>query len=365
MGEPFLTYFGVLRSISSWAKVSRELLASLFRLGTEINIYERKGFLYDPFFPLPPELEKTISNEFKGKVVLTFENPRVYNYLPCNTFNIGLLVYEFTILPDEWVSAINQYLTIVLVPSSFCRRVFIDSGVNPSKVKVLRYGYNPDLYYAAEDCRDEKYTFLSIANPHHREGIDLLLEAFELAFAPEEKVRLKLKLTYLPSTKPKQFEYGNLSDLLSRLSTSPSGRELQILHERFSDNEMASLYRSAHSYVSLSRCEAFGLCFLEALASGLQVVAANWGGQADFLNDTNSHLIPYTLTSASAASYYSPAENQLMALPDVGATAALMRALYQGQLKVTPFLSPSSSHWHWSSIATDLLSLISDYLPSL
>ena len=41
--------------------------------------------------------------------------------------------------------------------------------------------------------------------------------------------------------------------------------------------------------------------FMEAMASGLPVIATSWGGQMDFLNAANSFLVPYKLTSPVAS----------------------------------------------------------------
>ena len=97
--------------MTSWAKVSRELIAALLSLGADINIFERKGFLFDSVFPLDYSIKSKVTGKFEGDAVFTFENPRVYPLLPRQTFNAGLLVYEYTALPALWVENINRYLT--------------------------------------------------------------------------------------------------------------------------------------------------------------------------------------------------------------------------------------------------------------
>ena len=95
-----ITYFGVLKSITSWAKVCRELVQALITLGIKVNIYERKGFLYDKSFFLSEDIQAQISNTFKGDIVFTFENPKVYHYMPKQAYKIGFLVYEFSRQPQ-------------------------------------------------------------------------------------------------------------------------------------------------------------------------------------------------------------------------------------------------------------------------
>ena len=364
MAQRTLTYFGVLRSISSWAKVARELLRALANCGLEFNIFERKGFLFDPNFSLDPVIESKIANSFLGDFVLTFEHPAAYQYLPKETFNIGLLVYEFTALPDFWVGQINRHLDLVLVPSEFCRRVFIDSGVDGAKLRLLRYGFNPDHYYPADGrpINARPFTFLCLANPHKREGVQCLLEAFSRAFGPTDRAKLLLKLTYLPSGKIKNFEYADLPGLLQPFSEQTEAGRLEIMTAALSEREMGNLYRGADCYASLSCCEAFGLCFLEALACGLPVIAPGWSGQMDYLSHANSLLVPVEMVKADGEEYEPGGKIQQIARPDVAAAAEIMRQIYS-QKKAAPAgasLLPSAQHWWWKSVAADFMQILHD-----
>lgn len=59
------------------------------------------------------------------------------------------------------------------------------------------------------------------------------------------------------------------------------------------EEEKQSLLRSSDIYVSAAQHEGFGIVFLEAMDAGLSIVAANDGGQKDFLeHGTNAFLVP-------------------------------------------------------------------------
>lgn len=353
-----ITYFGILRSITSWAKVSRELLYALNANGVNINVYERKGFLFDPSFSLSSDIETKITGEFKGDVVFTFEHPKNYIHLPEQSFNVGFLVYEFTCLPEFWVEMINEKLDMVFVPSSFCQKVFLDSGVEENKIRVLRYGFNPIYYYPlsvrAKD-NDGTFAFLSIASPHKREGIEFLLNSYSRAFSKEDNVNLILKLTYIPSGKIKPFEYPNILGLVNSFRDKKNAPRIEVVSGRLTEKEMGDLYRYSDAYVSLTRGEAFGLCFLEALASGMPVAGVNWSGQADFLNERNSHFIDFSLVTAKDEVYETIPDPGMIALPDLDSAADVMRKLFLNREGNTF----RREHYLWSSVAKDFISLVS------
>ena len=49
---------------------------------------------------------------------------------------------------------------------------------------------------------------------------------------------------------------------------------------------------SCDAFVLASRSETFGVVYIEALRSGLPVIATKCGGPEDFINETNGMLVP-------------------------------------------------------------------------
>jgi glycosyltransferase involved in cell wall biosynthesis len=360
-----LTYFGILKSITSWAKVSRELISALLQLGVDINIYERKGFLFEETFGLDYSIKSRITNEFNGDIVFTFENPRAYKYLPTTGLKIGFLVYEFTVLPEIWVENIQKYLDIVVVPSNFCKEVFVNAGIQKEKIKVLRYGFNPEYYYPAslESKQGSGFSFLCCSAPHKREGVELLLESFTEAFSKNDKVELNLKLTYRPGKNPKSFEYENLDELIKAYLAKPNAPKINVIYSNLSELEMGNMYRNADIYFSMSKGEAFGLCFLEALACGKKVISTDWGGQKDFLNGDNAYFVKHSVSEVKGEEYEKPAKPAFLAVPDVDSAAKVIYDIYDAKLNKgcrKALLNPDPSFFHWDNIAKDFLEMISD-----
>ena len=60
------------------------------------------------------------------------------------------------------------------------------------------------------------------------------------------------------------------------------------------------LFRSADAFVLPSRHESFGVVCIEALATGLPVLATRCGGPEDIVDDTNGVLVPIENSHALA-----------------------------------------------------------------
>lgn len=351
-----ITYFGAIRSLSSWAKVAREICLCLAKSGNLAGIYERKGFLYDRAMPLD-ELEPFISKNFVSDIVFTFEHPKNYIYLPKSTKKIGFLVYEFTALPKIWVENINTFLDMVFVPSLFVYKTFVSSGVKKDKIKILRYGFNPQYYYPQNTAKKDSFFFLCVGSAQKREGIDLLLAAFKNAFDNRSNVNLVIKLSY-SNMRPKPFEIRNFKAVIDDYKRE-LGDRLLIIDSALSEKEMGYLYRSCDAYVSFTKAEAFGLCFVEALACGKPCVAINYSGQKDFLNRENSYFILHKLEVAKNEEYEISNIRQFSAAVVLDSAVRVLREVASaGKSLKKGFFLEGSSYYHWDKITEEFLSYL-------
>jgi len=348
-----ITYFGIVRSISSWSKVSRNIIKELLSFAVSLNIYERKGFLYDKNFEIG-ELERVVDNKFKGDFVFTFEHPKNYIYLPKNGFNIGFLVYEFSKLPPLWVENINKYLRLVFVPSKFTYEVFKKSGVDIGKLRILRYGVDKSIYFKSQKKEEGKIRFLSISSLHKREGVDLLLKSFYKAFKDIDDVELLLKLSYMTNNS-KSFEIKDFDRLIEFYKTH-LGIKLRVISNNLSEFEIAELYRNSNYYFSLSKAESFGLCFLESLAAGTPTIALNYSGQSDFLNEENSFFIKHTIKETDGDEYEKTELKQYSAYPDIDDCVSKLRDIYFN--KMNKDFTFDYDYFDWKKITEEFLQII-------
>ena len=162
-------YVGLLRSPSSWAKVGREMVLALKNLGCDITASSTKGYLYRRDFALHPELQKIISPAGEIDVCLAFEYPPNCKNLRGRK-KIAFLVYEASLLPKHWVKPINDYIDILIVPSTYCFTAFKKSGVDAEKMRIVPYGFNPEHFRPCEEggISREEFRFLFVGTPHKR-----------------------------------------------------------------------------------------------------------------------------------------------------------------------------------------------------
>ena len=327
---------------------------ALIDIGADVNIFERKGFLYDPAFPLPERLTARISGEFRDDTVFTFEHPGAYRYLQGRR-KVGLLTYESTVVPPHWVEGVNKHLDLLLLPSRFCCDIFKSAGVPEEKMDLLPYGYDPDIYFPAPDSakgNGDPYRFLTVASPHKREGIETVLAAYRAAFSRTDDVTLTVKVNYLPGAKTKPFEYAALKQMAADFNGDSHAPPVTLETDYLPPEKVADLYRASSCVVSATRGEGFGLVFLEAAACGIPLIVTGWSGHMDFVQNADTRLVKYTLRPAAEMQYDCQSQESLLADADTDDLARCMRAAYDA--RTTPRTPPDREwlkQYTWNHLA--------------
>ena len=89
---------------------------------------------------------------------------------------------------------------------------------------------------------------------------------------------------------------------------------------------LASTVAASDCYVSLHRSEGFGLTIADAMALGVPVVATAYGGNLEFMDESNSTLVPARLVPIGPDNVPYPAAGQ-WAEPDHAAAVAALRSM--------------------------------------
>ena len=93
-------------------------------------------------------------------------------------------------------------------------------------------------------------------------------------------------------------------------------RNIIMVSEELTDDEIAALHHAADLYLSLHRAEGFALNILEALLIGKTVVATDWSANAEYGPRFPSYVpAPYTLTRYRDWTGHYPDGNFLWAEP--------------------------------------------------
>jgi len=232
-----------------------------------------------------------------------------------NTYKIGYWAWELERFPSEPLTN-AKFLNDIWVPSNFIadsieRSCFIRPKIIPHP--VLEHDKN-------NFCLDTKFNF---KNKFNVTGI------FDLNSYIDRKNPFGILKTYQKACKDKSFQKNShlilkisgvfnkkraISKILSEAKKSKIS--LTIIDQILSSSEMESLRNSTDVFISLHRSEGFGLNIIENMNAGNIVIATNYSGNTDYMNETNSLLVDYKLIPIQEGQY-PYGEGQFWAEPDI------------------------------------------------
>ncbi|HEY8495839.1 MAG TPA: glycosyltransferase [Limnochordales bacterium] len=292
--SPYINYIGAFYGAGGYPYEARTVLKHLLDAGFTVRV-----------LPPPPkgrwwrglEIDEGLGRMFallrqpvpgrRPHVTVVHMTPEAFGAARRSTVRIGRTMFEADRLPPRWVTACNR-MHAIWVPSRFNYQTFAASGVDPRKLRVLPVGVDTELYNPRATPLPlpgaRGFRFLSVFTWIRRKGWPLLVEAYVREFHPAEDVTLVLKTTPGAATVIREF--------LRSLRLPWAGTARIVVDERpLSAAEMAGLYTACHAFVLPTRGEGWGLPLLEAMASGLPVIATRWSAPTEFLHDGNAYLI--------------------------------------------------------------------------
>jgi glycosyltransferase involved in cell wall biosynthesis len=236
-------------------------------------------------------------------VVLIHLNPEGWGHLLTPEQNevigrarkrIGLFVWESEQLPPEFSDAARE-LDAIWVPSSYCADVFKNSIGIP--VEVVPYPLEasacaaPKLQQSAvrrsigldESRKVILYTF-DASSYIIRKNPAALVRAFNASGLADEGWDLVLKTKHLSLMEP---------DIKEFIDICRASKGVAVINRPMSSREIGALLDTCEIYASSHCSEGFGLTIAEALGKGKVVVATNYGGSTDFLDETTGFPVRY------------------------------------------------------------------------
>ncbi|HTK35876.1 MAG TPA: glycosyltransferase [Caulobacteraceae bacterium] len=297
--EPWkVAFIGPWNYGSGLGEASRGYLSALWRAGVRLNLHPVEG----PF-NLHARFNPSVSlNEFEGPadVAIVHLNPDAWQLLGEAERAVidrarrraGLWVWEMGHLPKSWSPNFGK-VDAVWAPSRYCADIFAAGGAARVEVipHVVPVGPPPDASARAQslgrfglpaDARVVLYTFDG-SSYLVRKNPEALVRAFAASGLADEGWRLVLKTKHL------MYRPAEGRALMALVGANPAVR---LIDQRLSREEMAALFAAADIYASPHRSEGFGLTIAEAMAMGKSVVASDFGGSRDFLDDSCGYPVP-------------------------------------------------------------------------
>jgi glycosyltransferase involved in cell wall biosynthesis len=244
-----------------------------------------------------------------------------------NRYVIGQWFWELEQAP-QWYAPAWPMVNEMWAPTRFIEQMLRNSA--PSNVKiscvplpVVRPAIDASLTRSHFGL-DNRFMFLfafDFMSVMKRKNPLALIDAFTRAFPTGSGTQLVIKAIN-GDKRPVEREA-----LMTAASQHP---DITVIDTYFTRTETSSLMNLADCYVSLHRSEGLGLTLSEAMSHGKPVIATNYSGNVDFMDNSNSYLVPWTRVAVGQdAEGYSP--DATWAEPDAVEAARLMRHVYENQ----------------------------------
>jgi len=373
----------------SWAVVGQNIGRALLKKGHEVHFVSTDG-IKEKF--IPEDLKPHIKEKPQGSYDMQISYTAMKNFpafLSSGDKNrFGIWNYETTIIPPGFAKY-YKFTDKFLPSSEFAAKIFIDNGVPSDYVRVIPHGINVQEYlsYDVYPLKTKKrYKILAnIAQPHVRKNIDGLFESYGMAFTQDDDVCLVAKVSakrlaptpqitartrrgarkqqakqQLDDNRTRGFEV-DFFDIYNKFCKKyPKHAEVEIINEFVPS--MVSIYNACDIVYSVTHAECFWLPGLEGMATNNLVIAPNWGGQLEYMNEDNSLLIAGKEGRApKKMQYWVPSPYAVTFLPDLDDSVAKLQMAvgnYENLMKkFKPGMKEQLERLTWENVAGKILDL--------
>jgi glycosyltransferase involved in cell wall biosynthesis len=232
--------------------------------------------------------------------------------------NVGYWYWETEDFPARWGNRF-AYFDEIWVASEFCRRAI--GRTSPIPVVLMPPAVTVDRVAARTAAAGTVFTFLTLcdaASGPERKNPQGAVRAFAAAFRDGREARLQVKLS----------NASKAPGLVDSLRQAANSANVEIDDSLSNRSDVESLLAECDAYVSLHRSEGFGFPIAEAMALGKPVVATDYSGSRDFVDDASGFPVPFRAVSLDRAVGPYDAGTR-WAEPDEHQAAAAMRRVVE------------------------------------
>jgi len=221
---------------------------------------------------------------------------------PRARYHVCYTPFETDGAPSSWLLPLRG-MDEIWVPSEQNKIAYVRAGMKDKPITVIPHGinidkYNPEVKPLEYDrC---SFNFGSVFDWTERKNPTALIRAFYNAFSEGEDVSLSIRTFWrFPMDKTREY----VQSEVTRIKAEYVGRKVfpKVLFwfDTMEEEIMPNFYKSFDCFVLPARGEGFGLTFLEAMACGVPTIGPEWGGNRQFMDNTNSVLVPGKLVPIS------------------------------------------------------------------
>src|SRR5262245_6356650 len=236
--------------------------------------------------------------------------------------NVGYWYWETETLPEAWKDRFD-YFDEIWVASEYCERAIAASSPIPvvrvpPAVEPAAARTGPKAW-AGVDSAD--FLFLSVVDalsvPERKNPVGTV-RAFARAFPTPSSAHLLLQIGHL------EREPG----LAQELAAAAAGSRVTVRTAELPRPDLENLFAACDAYVSLHRAEGFAFPIAEAMAAGKPVIATDYSGSADYLDETTGFPVRWKSMELPRTIRDYP-QGTRWAEPDEAHAAELLRHVFE------------------------------------
>ncbi len=191
-------------------------------------------------------------------------------------------------------------------PSQWSRTGFVNAGFREDQVVVIPHGVDISLFKKISEeeeklvkkkyqIKDDEFILTNIGAMTQNKGVEVLIAAYGILKKKNKNLKLILKdQSNLYEIKPdylfekiKNSEFNNKYKIINEEMM----RDIKIISDNLSLNEIKDLYSITDCYVSPYLAEGFNLTPLEAAACGTQIIVTKGGSTDDYFDSCLGYQI--------------------------------------------------------------------------
>lgn len=350
-----------LSPIHSWGSVGLGMARALIKKGHDISLKSTNGYSHFPE-DLKPYIKDKLDNSFA--MCISYTAPKNFPiYLSHSNKNrFGIWNYEFTKVDPSFIKYYKS-CDKFLPSSNFSKEIFAKNGIPENHMQVVPHGFDGAKYlnnteiYPLKTRRKLKFGAV-LQQMHGRKHLDGLLKTYARSFKQHDDVCLILKVN--PKQPSAPFEIDFFQVMANFKKQFPNHADIEIITEFIPKIE--TFYKAIDVHMTMTYAECFHFPSLEAMASGNIVISPRYGGQLDFLNDSNSILIEGKMIQAPVKfQYWTPSPLSEMFEPSIDDAVSKLQYVADHHIELKEKFKIGAqeviSKYTWDNVADQILNL--------